>query len=97
MAISVEVPKGITLTYLAAEVGSSHWRNVTRGAALRDDAAIDAHSPAMSLDYSPLGDAIRQLEKALAYAHSDLALRDPGPREQLRNSVIQCFEFTSRI
>lgn len=51
----------------------------------------------MSLDYGPLGDAIRQLEKALAYAHSDLALRDSGLREQLRNSVIQCFEFTSRI
>lgn len=31
----------------------------------------------MSLDYSPLGDAIRQLEKALAYARSDLALSDP--------------------
>lgn len=51
----------------------------------------------MSLDYSPLGDAIRQLEKALAYAHSDLALRDPGLREQLRNSVIQCFEFTYEL
>ncbi len=51
----------------------------------------------MSLDYSPLGDAIRQLEKALAYAHSDLALSDPGLREQLRNSVIQCFEFTYEL
>jgi hypothetical protein len=43
---------------------------------LRDNAAADAHSPAVSLDHSPLGDAIGQLEKALAYAHSDLARND---------------------
>ena len=51
----------------------------------------------MSLDFSPLGNAIGQLEKSLSYAHSDLAMADPGLREQLRNSVIQCFEFTYEL
>lgn len=51
----------------------------------------------MSLDFSPLGSAIQQLEKALAYANSEVALTDPGLREQLRNSVIQCFEFTYEL
>ena len=51
----------------------------------------------MSLDYSPLGNAIAQLEKSLAYARSPAALADPGLREQLRNSVIQCFEFTYEL
>lgn len=51
----------------------------------------------MSLDFSPLGRAIGQLEKSLAYAHSDLARTDAGLREQLRNSVIQCFEFTYEL
>lgn len=51
----------------------------------------------MSLDYTPLGNAIAQLEKSLAYAHSPAALADPGLREQLRNSVIQCFEFTYEL
>lgn len=51
----------------------------------------------MSLDYSPLGNAIGQLEKSLGYAHSDAAKADAGLREQLRNSVIQCFEFTYEL
>ena len=50
----------------------------------------------MSLDYTPLGNAIAQLEKSLAYASSPAAMADPGLREQMRNSVIQCFEFTYR-
>lgn len=51
----------------------------------------------MSLDYTPLGNAIAQLEKSLAYAHSPAALADPRLREQLRNSVIHCFEFTYEL
>jgi nucleotidyltransferase substrate binding protein (TIGR01987 family) len=51
----------------------------------------------MSLDFSPLAKAIAQLEKSLAYAHSPAALADAGLREQLRNSVIQCFEFTYEL
>ncbi len=51
----------------------------------------------MSLDYTPLGNAIAQLEKSLAYANSPAAQADAGLREQLRNSVIQCFEFTYEL
>jgi nucleotidyltransferase substrate binding protein (TIGR01987 family) len=51
----------------------------------------------MSLDYTPLGNVITQLEKSLAYANSPAALADAGLREQLRNSVIQCFEFTYEL
>ena len=51
----------------------------------------------MSLDFSPLSQAIAQLEKSLGYAHSAAALADAGLREQLRNSVIQCFEFTYKL
>jgi nucleotidyltransferase substrate binding protein (TIGR01987 family) len=51
----------------------------------------------MQLDFSPLTNAISQLEKSLAYANSPAALADPGLREQLRNSVIQCFEFTYEL
>lgn len=51
----------------------------------------------MKLDLSPLGNAIAQLEKSLTYANSSAALADPGLREQLRNSVIQCFEFTYEL
>jgi nucleotidyltransferase substrate binding protein (TIGR01987 family) len=51
----------------------------------------------MSLDFSPLAQAIAQLEKSLGYARSPAALADPGLREQLRNSVIQCFEFTYEL
>ncbi len=51
----------------------------------------------MSIDFSPLSSAIGQLEKSLKYANSELAKSDPGLREQLRNSVIQCFEFTYEL
>ena len=51
----------------------------------------------MKIDYSPLGNAISQLEKSLEYAHSSMAKDDPGLFEQLRNSVIQCFEFTYEL
>ena len=51
----------------------------------------------MNIDYSPLGNAISQLEKSLEYAGSPMAKDDPGLFEQLRNSVIQCFEFTYEL
>lgn len=51
----------------------------------------------MSIDFSTLSRAIGQLEKSLIYANSDLAKSDPGLKEQLRNSVIQCFEFTYEL
>lgn len=51
----------------------------------------------MSIDYSSFENAIRQLETSIAYVNSDLAKSDDGLREQLRNSVIQCFEFTYEL
>lgn len=51
----------------------------------------------MSIDFSSLASAISQLEKSLEYASSDLAKTDSGLQEQLRNSVIQCFEFTYEL
>ncbi|MDZ7812341.1 MAG: HI0074 family nucleotidyltransferase substrate-binding subunit [Ideonella sp.] len=51
----------------------------------------------MAIDFSSFKNAIAQLEKALSYAHSPMAKADPGLREQLRNSVIQCFEFTYEL
>lgn len=51
----------------------------------------------MKLDFSPLAKAINQLEKSLDYATSPLAENDSGLFEQLRNSVIQCFEFTYEL
>ena len=51
----------------------------------------------MPLDFTPLGNAIGQLEKSLKFAHSPLAQQDPDLFEQLRNSVIQCFEFTYEL
>jgi len=51
----------------------------------------------MSLDFSPLKSAISQLEKSLRYAQSSMAQSDPDLFEQLRNSVIQCFEFTYEL
>lgn len=50
----------------------------------------------MPLDFSPLGSAIKQLEKSLTFATS-CRPEDEGLFEQLRNSVIQCFEFTYEI
>ena len=51
----------------------------------------------MPLDFSPLKNAIGQLAKSLQYARSPMAQADPGLFEQLRNSVIQCFEFTYEL
>lgn len=51
----------------------------------------------MTIDFSPLSSAIGQLEKSLMYANSDLAKSDSGLKEQFRNSVIQCFEFTYEL
>lgn len=51
----------------------------------------------MTLDFTPLANAIAQLEKALSYARSPMAQADAGLHEQLRNSVIQCFEFTYEL
>jgi len=49
------------------------------------------------LDLSSLQSAIVQLEKRLEYANSPMARQDHGLFEQLRNSVIQCFEFTYEL
>lgn len=49
------------------------------------------------IDITSFENAIAQLEKAIGYANSPLAASDPGLREQLRNSVIQCFEFTYEL
>lgn len=51
----------------------------------------------MNLDFSALASAIRQLEKSLAYAGSEMAENNNDLFEQFRNSVIQCFEFTYEL
>lgn len=51
----------------------------------------------MDIDFSPLGDAISQLEKSIGFATSELAENDYDLFEQFRNSVIQCFEFTYEL
>lgn len=51
----------------------------------------------MPIDISSFKSAIAQLEKSITYANSPLAKSDPGLQEQLRNSVIQCFEFTYEL
>ncbi|MBL4608953.1 MAG: nucleotidyltransferase substrate binding protein [Pseudomonadales bacterium] len=51
----------------------------------------------MSIDFSSFESAINQLEKSIMYVNSDIAKTDDGLREQLRNSVIQCFEFTYEL
>jgi nucleotidyltransferase substrate binding protein (TIGR01987 family) len=51
----------------------------------------------MPLDFSPLQSAIKQLEKSLKFAQSPMAQSDPDLFERLRNSVIQCFEFTYEL
>ena len=51
----------------------------------------------MALDFTPLENAIGQLEKSLKFAHSSLAQQNPDLFEQLRNSVIQCFKFTYEL
>lgn len=51
----------------------------------------------MGLDFSSLQSAISRLEKSLEFANSPIAKSDPELFEQLRNSVIQCFEFTYEL
>ena len=51
----------------------------------------------MSLDFSPLQNAIDQLDKSLSFAHSKSVQEDADLFEQIRNSVIQCFEFTYEL
>lgn len=51
----------------------------------------------MDIDFSSLNKAIQQLETSLSYATSEIAKNDAGLFEQLRNSVIQCFEFTYEL
>ncbi|CAH2030838.1 HI0074 family nucleotidyltransferase substrate-binding subunit [Trichlorobacter ammonificans] len=51
----------------------------------------------MSLDFSSLANAIGQLEKSISFATSDMAKQNDELFEQLRNSVIQCFEFTYEL
>ncbi|MCX7117876.1 MAG: HI0074 family nucleotidyltransferase substrate-binding subunit [Legionellales bacterium] len=51
----------------------------------------------MSLDFSALSKAILQLQKSLEYVNSPMAQQNAGLREQFRNSVIQCFEFTYEL
>ncbi|MCK9173132.1 MAG: nucleotidyltransferase substrate binding protein [Desulfuromonas thiophila] len=51
----------------------------------------------MELDFSSLQSAIAQLEKSLKFATSEMAQQDEELFEQLRNSVIQCFEFTYEL
>lgn len=51
----------------------------------------------MNIDFSPLDDAISQLEKSIQFATSELAENDNELFEQFRNSVIQCFEFTYEL
>lgn len=51
----------------------------------------------MALDFSSLQNAISRLEKSLNYANSPAAKKDTELFEQLRNSVIQCFEFTYEL
>ena len=51
----------------------------------------------MELDFTPLQQAITQLEKSLKFATSPEAEADSNLFEQLRNSVIQCFEFTYEL
>lgn len=51
----------------------------------------------MNIDFSPLANAISQLEKSIAYATSEMAKNNSDLFEQFRNSVIQCFEFTYEL
>jgi nucleotidyltransferase substrate binding protein (TIGR01987 family) len=51
----------------------------------------------MNIDFSPLDDAISQLEKSIGFATSEMAENNDDLFEQFRNSVIQCFEFTYEL
>jgi len=48
----------------------------------------------MTIDFSPLENAIKQLDGALEYAQSELARTDTRLAELLRSAAIQAFEFT---
>jgi nucleotidyltransferase substrate binding protein (TIGR01987 family) len=49
------------------------------------------------LDYSPLENALTQLEKSLGYLNSAAARRDPELRKQFRAATVQAFEFTYEL
>jgi len=51
----------------------------------------------MIIDFSSLASALGQLEKSITFAKSDMAQLNDELFEQLRNSVIQCFEFTYEL
>ncbi len=51
----------------------------------------------MVLDFSPLENAVMQLEEALEIHGSELALSDPRLKRHLRAAVIQAFEFTYEL
>ena len=51
----------------------------------------------MSLELTSLENAAAQLEEALDYHGSDIALRDGRLQRQLRAAVIQAFEFTYEL
>ena len=55
------------------------------------------HTAPVSLDYTPLINAIAQWEKSLAYAHSPATLADAGLRQQLCNAVNKCCEFPCEL
>lgn len=46
------------------------------------------------LDLTPLENAVAQLEEALEFHDSELAVQEPRLRLQLRAAAIQAFEFT---
>ena len=51
----------------------------------------------MSLDLTPLENAVAQMEEALDMCDSELARSDPRLKRQLRAAVIQAFEFTYEL
>jgi nucleotidyltransferase substrate binding protein (TIGR01987 family) len=51
----------------------------------------------MKLDITPIQKALAQLEKSLAFYHSDIARKDPEIREQFRAACIQAFEFNYEL
>jgi|SRR5665213_1096717 len=49
------------------------------------------------LDYSPLENALAQLEKSFAYLNSDAARNDSDLHQTFRAATIQAFEFTYEL
>ena len=49
------------------------------------------------LDLTPLENAVAQLEEALEFHDSELAVQEPRLRLQLRAAAIQAFEFTYEL